>query len=81
METALCSENDVTGYPTLKFFKKDDEAEAEKYRGQRDMAALVKFINKKMGLEVEEEVSVARGKPVFMRARLGLSMPNARGVK
>lgn len=55
VETALCSENDVTGYPTLKFFKKGEEADkAEKYRGARDMDALVKFINKKLGKEVEE---------------------------
>jgi hypothetical protein len=47
----------VTGYPTLKFFKKDSEEAAEKYRGGRDLENLVKFINKEMGLEQEKEVS------------------------
>ena len=56
VDTEVCSDNDVTGYPTLKFFKKDEEAsKAEKYRGGRDLDSLVKFINKKMGKEVEEE--------------------------
>jgi len=53
-ETALCSEQDVTGYPTLKFFQKGQKAEeAEKYRGQRDLNSLNKFIGKKLGKEVE----------------------------
>jgi thioredoxin domain-containing protein 5 len=55
VETAVCSDNDVTGYPTLKFFKKDSEEAAEKYRGGRDLENLVKFINKEMGLEQEKE--------------------------
>ncbi len=56
VETALCSQHDVTGYPTLKFFKKgEDFDKAEKYRGQRDIKSLEKFINKKLGHEVEEE--------------------------
>lgn len=51
------AEHDVTGYPTLKFFKAGEEAgSAEKYRQARDIAALTKFINQKIGLEVEEEV-------------------------
>ena len=31
---------------------------AEKYRGGRDMENLAKFINKKLGAEPEEEVSL-----------------------
>jgi thioredoxin domain-containing protein 5 len=54
VETAVCSDNDVTGYPTLKFFKKDSDEVAEKYRGGRDKDSIVKFISKKMGLEPEE---------------------------
>ena len=54
--TALCSAHDVNGYPTLKFFKngakKDDGV---KYEGERDLANLEKFINKKLGNEVAEE--------------------------
>ena len=51
---------DVTGYPTLKFFK--DGAEKEdgvKYRGNRDAAALEKFIAEKLGHEVPEEKPAA----------------------
>jgi thiol-disulfide isomerase/thioredoxin len=55
VETAVRSDNDVTGYPTLKFFKEDSEEAAEKYRGGRDLENLVKFINKEMGLEQEKE--------------------------
>jgi len=55
-QTALCSAQDVTGYPTLKFFKagfeKDDGV---KYRGQRDIKALEKFIKEKLGNEAEKE--------------------------
>merc|ERR1711915_934508 len=54
--TALCSAQDVTGYPTLKFFKNGAEKDdGVKYRGQRDLAALEKFINEKLGNEIPEE--------------------------
>jgi len=54
--TALCSAQDVTGYPTLKFFKNGAEKDdGVKYRGQRDLAALEKFINEKLGNEVADE--------------------------
>jgi len=54
LETALCSAQDVTGYPTLKFFK-DGPDNGVKYRGQRDLDSLVKFINEQMGYEQAEE--------------------------
>lgn len=55
-QTALCSAQDVTGYPTLKFFKAGFEKEdGVKYRGNRDLAALERFIQEKLGNEVEEE--------------------------
>lgn len=54
--TALCSAQDVTGYPTLKFFKNGAEKEdGVKYRGNRDAASLEKFIAEKLGNEVPEE--------------------------
>jgi len=54
--TALCSAQDVTGYPTLKFFKNGAEKDdGVKYRGQRDIASLEKFINEKLGNEVADE--------------------------
>lgn len=40
----ICAENDVTGYPTLKFFKMG-EKEGIKFKGLRDMPSLTSFIN------------------------------------
>jgi len=57
VETALCSAQDVTGYPTLKFFKSGSDS-GVKYRGQRDLDSLVKFINQQMGIEQPEEEKV-----------------------
>jgi len=55
-QTALCSAQDVTGYPTLKFFKSGFEKDdGVKYRGQRDLKTLEKFIQEKLGNEVEPE--------------------------
>jgi len=59
-QTALCSAQDVTGYPTLKFFKSGAEkGDGVKYRGNRDLASLEKFINEKLGVEVAEEKPAA----------------------
>lgn len=43
-----CSEFEVTGYPTLKWFGKDNKA-GDKYEGARDIEAFVTFINNKAG--------------------------------
>jgi hypothetical protein len=46
---------DVTGYPTLKFFKSGADS-GVKYRGQRDLDSLAKFIEEQMGRgEAKEE--------------------------
>ncbi|XP_055617514.1 thioredoxin domain-containing protein 5 homolog [Toxorhynchites rutilus septentrionalis] len=61
----LCSEQDVTGYPTLKFFNGNQEA--VKYRGARELEAFESFIREQLGLEDENnsEESVAEPpKPV-----------------
>jgi len=62
-QTALCSAQDVTGYPTLKFFKSGAEKEdGVKYRGNRDQVALEKFIRESMGQaepEAAEEAPAA----------------------
>lgn len=55
-----CSSNDVTSYPTLKFFKLNSEEEAVKYRSTRDLPTLTQFINDQLGSstpEVEAEES------------------------
>jgi thioredoxin domain-containing protein 5 len=52
-----CSGNDVTSYPTLKFFKVNSDDEPVKYRSTRDLPTLTQFINDQLGTsapEVEE---------------------------
>lgn len=51
VDSTLCSEHDVTGYPTyvrLKFFKAG-ESKGIKFRGTRDLASLTSFINDQLG--------------------------------
>lgn len=52
-DTALCSDQDVTGYPTLKFFR-TGESDSVKFRGTRDLASLTAFINEQLG-NVQED--------------------------
>lgn len=63
IETALCSAQEVTGYPTLKFFKSGVDS-GVKHRGQRDLHNLVKFINEQMGYEQPEEPEIVPEDPV-----------------
>ena len=49
-----CSENEVTSYPTLKFFKTNGE-EPVKYRSTRDLPSLTQFINDQLGSSTPEE--------------------------
>ncbi|CAB3375681.1 Hypothetical predicted protein [Cloeon dipterum] len=60
LETALCSENDVTGYPTLKFFKKG-ETDGLKFRGSRDLSSLRSFVFEQIGRTEEEEQAAPGG--------------------
>ncbi|KAG0724573.1 Thioredoxin domain-containing protein 5 [Chionoecetes opilio] len=53
--TALCSSQDVTGYPTLKLFGKGVQSSGLKYRGPRDLASLEKFIAEQLGTGAEDE--------------------------
>lgn len=46
-DSSLCSEHDVTGYPTLKFFKTGAD-EGVKFRGTRDLPTLTTFINEQL---------------------------------
>ncbi|CRK96813.1 CLUMA_CG009948, isoform B [Clunio marinus] len=49
-----CSDNDVTSYPTLKFFKTGEEP--VKYRSTRDLPSLTEFINQQLDtLSSDEE--------------------------
>ncbi|KAL0113883.1 hypothetical protein PUN28_011311 [Cardiocondyla obscurior] len=47
-ESTLCSEQDVTGYPTLKFYKVG-ETKGIKFRGTRDLPTLTSFIVDQLG--------------------------------
>lgn len=57
-ETALCAENDVTGYPTLKFFPNGKDG-AVRYKGVRDLSALQDFVEEQLGREPEVEAGEA----------------------
>jgi hypothetical protein len=43
----LCAENDVTGYPTIKFFPNGKEG-AIRYKGVRDLNALQDFVEEQL---------------------------------
>lgn len=53
-QNELCSSHEVTGYPTLKFFKVGVE-ESVKFRGTRDLPTLTNFINEQLGEVPEPE--------------------------
>ena len=40
VETDLCSEYDVSGYPTIKYFTPETDAKGDSYNGGRDFDAL-----------------------------------------
>ncbi|XP_066252341.1 thioredoxin domain-containing protein 5 homolog [Euwallacea similis] len=46
-DAKICSDQDVTGYPTLKFFKPGDNT-GVKFRGTRDLPTLTNFINEQI---------------------------------
>nr|XP_039254772.1 thioredoxin domain-containing protein 5-like isoform X1 [Styela clava] len=53
VSTKLCSDNGVTGYPTLKIFQPDKES--ARYKGARDLDALKEFIATTLGLEQDKK--------------------------
>ncbi|XP_012263697.2 thioredoxin domain-containing protein 5 homolog [Athalia rosae] len=55
-DSTMCSENDITGYPTLKFFKAG-ESKGVKFRGTRDLPSLTAFINEQVGSTPDEKDS------------------------
>ena len=54
---SLCSAHEVTGYPTLKFFKQGSE-ESVKFRGTRDLPTLTNFINEQLGEVAEVSLTI-----------------------
>ncbi|KOX78633.1 Thioredoxin domain-containing protein 5 [Melipona quadrifasciata] len=53
-DSSLCTEHDVTGYPTLKFFKAG-EIKGTKFRGTRDLPSLISFLSDQLGTSLESE--------------------------
>lgn len=54
VDTDLCSQQGVTGYPTLKLFNEGDMANGIKYRGKREIPAFDKFLHDNVkGIEDE----------------------------
>ena len=45
VEQDLCSEYDVKGYPTIKYFTAETDAKGADYQGGRDEDALVQFVS------------------------------------
>ncbi|XP_033726547.1 thioredoxin domain-containing protein 5-like [Pecten maximus] len=50
LETALCADHDVTGYPTLKYFKKEG-SESVRFRGSRGLREFQEFIEEQFILD------------------------------
>ncbi|XP_043515589.1 thioredoxin domain-containing protein 5 homolog [Frieseomelitta varia] len=53
-DSSLCTEHDVTGYPTLKFFKAG-EIKGTKFRGTRDLPSLMSFLSDQLGTSLKSE--------------------------
>jgi len=62
---AVCSDNGVQGYPTIKYWKDGVE---EKYQGSRDYAGLKKFVEDELekGCDVDEESSCSAKEVKYM---------------
>jgi len=80
IETALCSAQDVTGYPTLKFFKSGADS-GVKYRGQRDIDSLAKFVEEQMGRAEEKEGEEAPSEPEVAIVDNGLHILTQKSFK
>ena len=48
VETELCSEYDVSGYPTIKYFTADTDEKGDAYNGGRDVDALKAHVKDKL---------------------------------
>lgn len=53
-DSSLCAEHDVTGYPTLKFFKAG-EVKGIKFKGTRDLISLISFLTDHLGITFGSE--------------------------
>lgn len=54
-EDSLCSQHDITSYPTIRFFKQGEEGETSvKFSGTRDMTTFSEFLNNQLHPPMEE---------------------------
>jgi len=53
VETSLCLSQDVTDYPTVKFYKTGGEPGGSRHRGVMDTQSLEQFMNMNIGKETE----------------------------
>ncbi|XP_054266646.1 thioredoxin domain-containing protein 5 homolog [Macrosteles quadrilineatus] len=60
IHTELCSNQDITGYPTLKLYK-TGAVEGKKFRGSRDVPTLKRFINEELGDEADLPSTTTEG--------------------
>lgn len=49
LSSDVCAQHDITGYPTLKFFKQG-QSDGVRFRGTRDLPSLTNFINEQLRL-------------------------------
>lgn len=75
VDSTVCSDNDVTGYPTLKFFKLG-ETEGVKFKGMRDLPSLTTFINQQTSEGDLEEESETSGEPQIVNGLVDLTEDN-----
>jgi len=48
VETELCSDYDVSGYPTIKYFTAETDEKGDSYNGGRDMDSLREHVKEKL---------------------------------
>jgi thioredoxin domain-containing protein 5 len=68
---ATCSANEISGYPTLKFFKQGT-TEPIKYRSTRDLPSLTQFINDQLGTSIAEEEAGEKEEPAVPTPQKGV---------
>lgn len=75
-----CSDQSVTSYPSLLFFKQSSDGEPIKYRSTRDLPSLTQFINDQLGSstpeEEEEETEVDSVVPAPLKGLIELTDNN-----
>lgn len=59
LDTDLCSEQDISGYPTLKLFNNGDLVNGLRYRGKREIPAFDKFLADNVKGTEEENAAAA----------------------